>query len=218
LPGSDRWSGDASTADASDADRGDAREARTYPWPLYCQVAGATGVECGSVPAECANAWTAYCLSIGDIVQPWFRQAWTACSDPQSCCASSSCPEAQIQDCVAASTLDASPTAAQALLAQDYCATCSPDVDACDSIPDFSYGGWVSSSAYVDGVAQAIEAMCTGAKLASWINSAGGPDGDCTKAFVGCALSVVSNSLSTQARALVDCLAADAGALDAGVE
>jgi hypothetical protein len=232
LPGSDRstdGSMDGSTSYPGDPDSGGpqdagldeaidatvdfdgggdaAAEASLSALAAYCQLAGPAAVDCGTVPAECEGAWLAFCSSLGELLSPSYIQAQIACTDPTSC-------SAQVQDCGATSIADASPTTAQSLLAQDYCATCSIGAEACDAL-GYSFGS-INLFAYSDSVARSIDGQCTGAALESWVQSSPlDQNADCVVAFADCENAVVVNSASTLPSWLPGCVL-DGGPLTGG--
>jgi hypothetical protein len=211
----DAASGPLEAADATmelDGDGGPAVDGAASALTAYCESFGRAAPDCGLFPAECAADWLAYCSTLGEVLSPVYFAAQVGCVDPTSCCFSSDCWDAAVQDCIDRSASDASPTPSWSLLGQDYCATCSVGAEACDAV-DF---GAYSSIAYSDSIARRIDAQCTGASLAAWAQSSpSDQNADCLTAFADCEASVISDAWSTpQSDPFLGCLL-DAGAVDA---
>jgi hypothetical protein len=235
LPGSDR-STDGSTSGAADTESGArqdagldeaidatidgdaASEASLSALAAYCQRAGPAAVDCGTVPAECESSWIAGCSNLDQVFSPSYIWDQIACSDPTSC------SDAQ-QPCSDTGLPDASPTAAQSGLGQDYCATCSIGAEACDAL-DYDLGP-NNVLTFSDLVARRVDEQCTGAALVSWVQSSGiDPEADCITAFGDCEAAVIADESAVLLSELSGCLAdagaqtgeSDAAPIDAGVE
>jgi hypothetical protein len=187
------------TADAADAgiDMGPDFDAALTP---YCAALAVYAQACGLGHDICDDAGVRFAADCDtediDVNSATFEAAEMACFTPANC------SPAALVACDYAQFPTHTPTATQAKLVSDYCATCAPDASSCAttaieyeaSDADAATVSAIFTAAwqYSDLITGQIDELCTGAALE--VNDAGSCDdafGACVQRYVGVLPAVV---------------------------